>query len=95
MKLEKRKALLLRLGYYMLGDDDGWVRAKEKAFEENRWFIPEFIELSVKTIVENLDLKMVIAFWANIFVLFQFRSGLYKVATWAFVPKSFWRFFFV
>jgi hypothetical protein len=53
MQLEKRKTLLVRLGEYMLEKDDAWLRAKEKAYEQNRWFIPEFVSLSVKNIALN------------------------------------------
>lgn len=53
MNLQQRKELLLELGNYMLGNDEQWQSAKQKAFAENNWFIPEFIELSVKNIAEN------------------------------------------
>src|SRR5687768_6203678 len=53
MQLEKRKTLLVRLGEYMLEKDDAWLRAKEKAYEQNRWFIPEFVSLSVENIALN------------------------------------------
>src|SRR5215203_5912291 len=50
MQLEKRKSLLVRLGEYMLQQDEAWIKTKEKAYEENRWFIPEFVSLSVESI---------------------------------------------
>ena len=53
MQLEKRKTLLVRLGKYMLQQDDAWTKTKEKAYEENRWFIPEFVSLSVESIALN------------------------------------------
>lgn len=53
MELEKRKLLLVRLGQYMLNKDEEWIIAREKAFEQNRWFIPEFITLSVESIAQN------------------------------------------
>ena len=53
MQLEKRKSLLVRLGEYMLGEKTSWLEAKQNAFEKNRWFIPEFIDLSVKNIAQN------------------------------------------
>lgn len=37
----------------MMSNDDGWQQAKQKAYLENRWFIPEFIELSVNNIAQN------------------------------------------
>jgi hypothetical protein len=53
MNLSQRKELLIRLGSYMLSDDEGWQEAKHRAYLENQWFIPEFIQLSVKNIAEN------------------------------------------
>ena len=53
MELEKRKLLLLKLGEYMLAKEDEWTEVREKAFEQNRWFIPEFISLSVESIAQN------------------------------------------
>lgn len=53
MNLLQRKELLVRLGNYMMSNDDGWKQAKQKAYLENRWFIPEFIELSVNNIAQN------------------------------------------
>ena len=53
MELEKRKLLLLKLCEYMLAKEEEWMEAREKAFEQNRWFIPEFISLSVESIAQN------------------------------------------
>jgi hypothetical protein len=53
MNLQQRKALLVRLGNYMSGNDEEWLAAKHKAFLENNWFVPEFIDLSVASIAQN------------------------------------------
>src|SRR5881628_2309081 len=53
MNLQQRKELLVRLGEYMLADSEDWQAAQHKAFMENHWFIPEFIQLSIKNIAEN------------------------------------------
>lgn len=53
MKLETRKDLLLQLGNYLQEEDDTWRAVKQKAFSENHWFIPEFINLAVKNIAQN------------------------------------------
>lgn len=53
MELENRKLLLLKLGEYMLSKEEEWIEVKEKAFQQNRWFIPEFISLSVESIAQN------------------------------------------
>jgi hypothetical protein len=53
MKLQQRKALLVRLGNYMLGDDEAWRTAQQKAFTDNNWFIPEFIHTAVQSVAAN------------------------------------------
>lgn len=53
MNLQRRKQLLEKLGSYMQGEHEEWQWAKQKAFEENRWFFPEFIDLSVNAIAKN------------------------------------------
>lgn len=53
MNLQQRRDLLIQLGGYMLGDDEKWQAAKQKAFGGNNWFISEFVELSVKNIALN------------------------------------------
>ena len=53
MNLLRRKELLVGLGNYIQAKDDDWQQAKQKAYLENQWFIPEFIELSVNNIAQN------------------------------------------
>lgn len=53
MNLQERKELLERLGEYMTGDDPSWEAAKRKAFAENQWFIPEFINLAAHNIAQQ------------------------------------------
>lgn len=50
MILQERITLMSQLGQYMLGNDPEWLAVKERAYRENSWFIPEFIEESVKNI---------------------------------------------
>ncbi|ANE50225.1 acyl-CoA reductase [Flavisolibacter tropicus] len=50
MQLQDRIALLVRLGEYMQGREEAWQSAKHKAFTENNWFIPEFIETAIRHI---------------------------------------------
>ena len=44
---------MLQLGNYMQSDNDEWKQVQQKAFLENRWFIPEFINLSISNIAKN------------------------------------------
>lgn len=53
MTLTQRKELLVRLGAYMLNNDETWQVAKRKAYLDNNWFIQQFVDLAVKNVVEN------------------------------------------
>jgi hypothetical protein len=53
MILKHRIDLLSRLGGYILSDESLWIEAKQQAYLENGWFIPEFVELAIKNIAEN------------------------------------------
>ncbi len=53
MDLSQRKDLLVRLGAYLQANDEKWQAVKHKAYSENQWFIPEFIELAAKNIAQN------------------------------------------
>lgn len=53
MNIAERKDLLVRLGAFMLSDDAEWQSARQKAYEENQWFTPEFTEVAIKNIVSN------------------------------------------
>ena len=53
MNLQQRKDLLIQLGRYVLSQDEGWQKAKQKAYDENKWFIPQFIDLSANAIAQN------------------------------------------
>ncbi len=50
MTLQERIQLMVRLGVYMQGTDAGWENVKARAYRENAWFIPEFINRSVDSI---------------------------------------------
>ncbi|MFI5186630.1 MAG: acyl-CoA reductase [Chitinophagales bacterium] len=65
MILQQRINDLCRLGDYMLSDDPAWVETKKKASLENRWFIPEFIELAAKNIAEHFLAKGELEQWAK------------------------------
>lgn len=52
MNLSRRINQLAHLGTYMQSDADEWVAVKHRAFLQNNWFIPDFINLSVHNIVK-------------------------------------------
>jgi len=53
MNLQERIDLLVKLGNYLRSNDAEWLAAKEKAFAENGWFSPAFIDLAVHNIVDH------------------------------------------
>ena len=65
MILQERINLMAQLGQYMLSEEDDWIAIKERAFRENQWFIPEFIDRSVKSIAENFLNPTFLQDWAN------------------------------
>ena len=53
MKLQNRIEILLRLHQYLSADAEEWKSVKQKASIYNSWFTPEFIDLSVKNILDQ------------------------------------------
>ena len=51
ISVQEKVQLLVRLGEYMLGDDENWLLAQDRATSANAWFTPESIQLAVKNIV--------------------------------------------
>jgi hypothetical protein len=65
MDFSQRLEVLARLQDYMLGNDESWLAAKEKAYTHNAWFIPEFIDLAVKNIADLLLNPSTLQQWAE------------------------------
>jgi hypothetical protein len=65
MNLQKRIDLLKGLGEYISSDDDAWTATKEKAFQQNTWFIPEFINLSANAIANTFLQEKELETWAK------------------------------
>ncbi len=63
MHLKQRLDLSARLGEYMLSGDMAWQAAKEKAYRQNNWFIPEFIDIATHNIARNYLQKDELAAW--------------------------------
>ena len=53
MNLQHRKELLVRLGNYIISNNEDWQAAKHKAYLENNWFVPEFVQLATQSISKN------------------------------------------
>ena len=65
MNLPYRIGLLSQLGEYMLSADPDWVAAKDKAFRENNWFIPEFVESATRNIAAEFLSKNSLDKWLS------------------------------
>ncbi len=50
MNLAERITLMVKLGEYLMEDSEELKTAKQKAFEQNKWFTEEFINFSFKQI---------------------------------------------
>jgi hypothetical protein len=64
MNLQHRIDLLVRLGEYILSDNDSWIAAKEKASYENGWFIPMFVDSATNSIARSFLKKNTLQQWA-------------------------------
>lgn len=71
MQLQQRIDLLVRLGEYMQNDNNEFRLVKEKAHLENPWFVPEFIDLSIKNICEHFLQKNKLEAWTASYNLIQ------------------------
>lgn len=71
MNLQHRIDLLVRLGRYILANSQEWQLAKEKAGQENGWFIPEFVERSVENIAMSFLEEKTLENWAAAYNISQ------------------------
>ncbi|HTL07563.1 MAG TPA: acyl-CoA reductase, partial [Chitinophagaceae bacterium] len=53
MNLQERIDLLVKLGKYLRSNEDAWINAKQKASQENGWFLPAFIQLAADSIADQ------------------------------------------
>ena len=65
MNLEKRIDLLAELGDYCMSGATALEAAKYKAYTENGWFIPEFIDLAIQQIASQYLQKDKLSSWAK------------------------------
>lgn len=63
MKLQQRIHLLSELGQYILSADEHWQHAKEKAGQENNWFIPAFVDRATENIARLFLQKDILEKW--------------------------------
>lgn len=65
MTLQTRIEILLRLREFFLQPTIEWQASKERAYRENPWFIPEFVELSVQNITDKFLTKQALTTWTD------------------------------
>lgn len=75
MNLQHRIDLLVRLGKYILSENDSWTAAKHKAGEENGWFIPEFTEHAANNIARHYLQRPLLENWAAAYNLPDYQPS--------------------
>lgn len=65
MNLHKRIDLLKGLKEYISSNNTDWQATKERAFRQNSWFTPEFIELATASIVDHFFNEKELQAWVN------------------------------
>ncbi len=53
MNLAERIEIMVKLGKYLIADGPQLRSIKQKAFEKNKWFTQQFIDLALKNISEE------------------------------------------
>lgn len=64
MTLQVRITLLCQLGEYILSANAEWESTKERAYRENQWFIPEFIQQAVENIAHQMLNQRALEEWS-------------------------------
>jgi hypothetical protein len=65
MNIKNRINLLVKLGDYLLLNDEALQLTKQKAQMQNGWFTQEFIDAAIKNIVDNFLQKDLLEAWVN------------------------------
>lgn len=63
MNLQYRIDLLTRLGDYILSDNEEWLQVQDRASRENGWFIPSFLQQSIRAIGHQYLQKDALVQW--------------------------------
>lgn len=63
MQLSQKVALAVKLGNYLLQNNDEWQDIKQKAYRENPWFTPEFIDIAAKNIACSFLKEQLLKEW--------------------------------
>jgi hypothetical protein len=67
MILQERIELMVKLGEYLKENNEEWQDIKEKAFQHNGWFTPEFIQLAADQIADEFLQKEKLENWVSFY----------------------------
>jgi hypothetical protein len=67
MILQERIELMVKLGEYLKENNEEWQDIKEKAFQHNGWFTPEFIQLAADQIATEFLEKKKLENWVSFY----------------------------
>jgi hypothetical protein len=65
LKLQERISILSRLGAYLKENGALLQQAKQRAYVQNRWFVPQFIDLAIENIAYHFLEKQKLEAWAS------------------------------
>jgi hypothetical protein len=65
VNLQERISTLCELGEYLSLDLPEWQQAKDKAYRQNQWFIPEYVQLATQNIIGKFLQKNKLEAWAT------------------------------
>ena len=63
MDLSQKVALAVKLGNYLLQNNDTWQEVKQRAYRENPWFAPEFIDIACQNLARQFLQKDLLVNW--------------------------------
>jgi hypothetical protein len=69
MHLQQRINLMVRLKNHMVSADPSWAQAKQQAYAENNWFVPEFIDRAIQNMVAGYLDSAGLESWAHAYGL--------------------------
>ncbi|MGC4235068.1 MAG: acyl-CoA reductase [Niabella sp.] len=67
MNLSIRIELMVRLGQYIQQNNEEWQSIKERAYINNPWFLPEFIDLGLRNIIDHFLQEDALRSWVKLY----------------------------
>lgn len=79
MILQERIELLCRLGQYISSNEPEWLAVKERAYNQNQWFVPEFIDSATHNIAKHFLQPTLLRKWAEQYQIQQILEKPHEV----------------